>query len=60
MSHVFIEAAERFTADPFLKILADLGRLLTDFGRASGGFRQDLGGSGRTSAGGRLDQAVQG
>ena len=48
---IIIEAAERFTADPFLKILEDCGRILTDFGRASGGFRQDLGGSGRISAG---------
>ena len=51
MPQILIEAAERFTADPCLKILADLGRLLTEFGRASGGFRQDLGGSGRISAG---------
>ena len=34
-----------------MKILEDCGRILTDFGRASGGFRQDLGGSGRISAG---------
>ena len=43
-----IEAAERITADPFLKFRQDFGRGLTDFGRAGAGFRQDFGGSGRT------------